>query len=171
MSRCKNCKSVFRPAPRHPKQKYCCAQCRKRELARRWRIENPQKWRGYKARYKARHGEKIRGYQAHYYSVNRERLCFLVRMRRLANPDIYRRKDRAWYRANLQKARATSERWQIRNPDKVAALSKARVAQISNSYVVGILRRGGIIRHFPAELIETKKAQLKLLRLCQNQKT
>jgi len=87
-----------------------------------------------------------RGWNARYYRRNRLALMARIEARRLANMD----RSREYRRRAAQRLRDT----------------------LSNYYIALKLSRGSMVRvEYPPALIEAKRAQLKVKRLCRNLKT
>lgn len=130
-ARLKRNAAVQRYRKRHPE--------RVRELQRRWRRNNPDRWKAMRARinkrYQDRHTEAIRKrsrdqMRVRYWAnpeLSRERAKAWFernRERLLADPNFRKRRrerSNAWYLRNKQKHLEASRKWKRRNPERVRA--------------------------------------------------
>jgi len=113
--------------------------CR-REMSRRWRAANPEKYREAKRRWRAANPEKVREASRRWRAANPEKAREVERRLYAANPEKYREARRRWRAANPEKAREASRRWRAANPEKAREASRRREAW--KSLRKGTLPRG-----------------------------
>ena len=76
-----------------------------------------------------------------WYKANKERAAATNRTWRKTNPEREAATSKAWYEANKDRRAATSRAWREANPDRVAAISKAWNEANSERVIDGRLRR------------------------------
>lgn len=104
-----------------------------------------------------------------------ERRCYecvrdRMRTRYWEDPEAQRNKVREWHASNKQRARAYNRAWNDANRARVNELAREKTATLSDSYIRARLAsvddkpRTFSASEIPAELVELKRAQLKLKR-------
>jgi len=130
---------------------------RKKTYDAAWRARNPDKMKKYDAAYRARNSDKIKKARAVY---------------RARNPDKIKKRRAAWGARNPDKIKKCKAAWQARNPDKMKKLRAAFAFNLSDLYVKQVLRVRTTLKNsdIPQELVELKRAHLKIHRKLKNQK-
>lgn len=105
-----------------------CKEC-KREAARKWRLENPEKVREHDRKWRLENPEKVREIHSEWRLENREKV-----------KKKGREAARKWRRENLEKARENSRKWHLENLEKVTEHKRKSRRELKTDYVKGLLR-------------------------------
>lgn len=122
--RCSHCKRwlpltaeyYHRASKRADGYYHLCKDC-KREQARRWRENNPD----YHKQWKAAHPERVRELNAAYRERNRIRLREKARLYRALNREAIQERQRRAYRRQAEKYRQRVRSWYWQNPERARA--------------------------------------------------
>ena len=113
-----------------------------------------------------KHRVKRRTYAQQYRKENKERLNADARADYHANLEHYRGKCKKYHMNNKDKINEKHKKWRKLNVDKLIAMNKKRVEELTDSYVRGQLRKRSLIKiDIPNEFIEVKRLQIKIRRL------
>ncbi len=96
----------------------------KREAARRWREENPERAKANNRRWRAENPERARSIDRRWGAANAEKVNDKNRRWYEANREKARASNRRWREDNLDQARANSRRWNAENPERVKDKSR-----------------------------------------------
>jgi len=77
------------------------------------------------------------------------------------------------YRKNSTKQKKAIYKWRKNNPEKVKIITQNVIKNMAGTYIRKILCEGSGLKHrdIPDSLIELKRAQMKVRRLCRELKT
>ena len=146
-----------------------------------WRERNREKCRAHCQKWRNEHPERSReirrvGMQK-YRSLNPEKFRIQQKEWRIRNPEKARAIGKRKREKNAEGIAIRNKDWRKRNPQKVkqyhSKCAKNASSHLSESYIRQLLSaHNKVPRTFwPKELVELKRAEIKLKRLFQNQKT
>jgi len=151
-------------------ERYATGECKpcKRSYTSAYRAANREKERARKAAWCAENTERVKARKAAWHAANREK----VKARHAAwyaeNTEMVKARMKAWYAENTERGKVSMKAWYAENIEKVKARYAAYRAGIPDKYVENIIRKSNnLIRQIqiPPEMIEAKRAELKLKRL------
>ena len=144
---CKTCKS-------ESDFKYHEANSEKRnEKSAKYREANPGKMKELQAKYREANPGKMKELQAKWIK---------------SNPEKMKEANSKWIKSNPEKVKQLSANWRKRNPEKVKEFRERYTNELSDSYIIRILKAAG----YPQEsinnpkFIELKRILIKTKRLC-----
>ena len=113
-----------------------------------------------------KHRDKRMAYKKKYREENKERLNADARLDYYANLEHYRGKCKKYYAINKDSISEAHKKWRKLNVDKLTAMNKKKVEELTDSYVRGQLLKRSVIKiDIPNELIEVKRLQIKIRRI------
>lgn len=167
-SHCKECRRKYRQIPEN--KEYIAAHNKE------YREKNKDKIRAKKKKYWEANREKLCLHKRRYWHLNRDVINAKNRERHRLNPEKYRAQVSQWQKENREWCNSYGKKWRKENHDKVIANSrkqeKLRSKELRNSYVRKLLRLNTnlVPSDIPQELIEFKRAHIKLGRLLKGAK-
>lgn len=132
------------------------------EAQRQWRIKNADRVRA------SRRKHALKAYRE-----NPEKFLQRAKQWRANNKAAVRARDAVYRQKNAAKRREQFRRWRTKHKDYFRGKNRQMVVGLANWYVRQRLSRNSIVApsSWPAPLVECKRAQMKVSRLCRNQKT
>jgi len=140
------------------------------EYDRRWRLKYPEKLKELRARYRERNREKLLLRGKLYRAQNRKEILARSRERYLKNREAAKTRCREYRAKNHDRLllvdRLRSAKYAKAHLASICARKKKYVAELKNFYIKNLLTRQPSLKHadIPPELVELKRAQLKLHR-------
>lgn len=132
------------------------------EARRQWLKDNADKVREYKRRSAAKA-----------YDSNPHKFSLKQKAWRSKNNGLARRRDAAYRRKYAQQRKAYFDAWRRQHREYFKARHNSDIAGLADWYVRAKLSRQTSVKpsEWPASLVELKRAQLKVKRLCHNPET
>ena len=133
-----------------------------------YRAANREKERARKAAWCAANTEKVKARKAAWHAANREKERARHAARYAENTERVKARMKAWYAENTERGKAIMKAWYAENIEKVKARHAAYRAGIPDKYVENIIYKNNKLLkqvQIPPEMIEAKRAEIKLKRL------